>query len=81
MESFDQGSEGIIDADDAKQDAEEDDETIVGDSSPIESGAFEFEVKVTGPDEGEHGASEAADKSHQDGEMRDGNSHDGGEDD
>ena len=81
LESLDESSERVVDADDSEENAEEDDEAIVSDGAPIKSGAFEFEVEVAGPDEGAHSAGEAADESHQDGEMGDGNGHDGGEDD
>lgn len=81
MESLDESSERVVNADDAEEDAEEDDEAVVSDGAPVEGGAFEFEVEVARPDEGEHGAGEAADEAHQDGEMWDGNGHDGREDD
>jgi hypothetical protein len=37
--------------------------------------ALEFDVEVAGPNEGQHGAGEAADEAHQDGEVRDGSGH------
>lgn len=64
MESLDQRSEGDIDADDAEEDAKEDNEAVVSDSAPIQGGAFQFEMEVARPDEGEHGTSEAADETH-----------------
>lgn len=36
---------------------------------------LEFDVEVAGPDERQHGAGEAADEAHQDGEVRDGRGH------
>lgn len=81
LEGLHERPEGDGDADDAKEDAQEDDKTIVGHSAPVEGRAFQFQVEITGPDEGEHRAREGADKAHQNGEMRDGDGHDGGEDD
>ena len=76
MESFDQGSEGDADADDAKEDPEENDETVVGHRAPVQGGTFEFQVKIAGPNEREHRARERADKSHEDGKMRNRYGHD-----
>lgn len=81
LEFLDQGPERVVDANDAEEYAQEDDETIVGDGAPIQSGSLQFEVEIARPDEGEHGAREAADEAHQDGEVRDGNGHDDREDD
>lgn len=40
MESLDQGAEGDAEPDDAEEHAQEDDETVVGDGAPVQSGSF-----------------------------------------
>lgn len=64
LESLDKSSERIVDTDDAKQDAQEDDETVVSHRTPIQGGSFQFEVEITGPNEREHSAGETAYKTH-----------------
>ena len=80
MECLDEGPEWDVDADDSEEHAQEDDETVVGDGTPVQGGTFEFQVEVAGPDEGEHGAREAADEAHEDGEVGNGDGHHDGED-
>lgn len=76
LKRLDEGAGGVVDADDAEQHAEEDDETVVRDGAPVESGPLELQVEVARPDEREHGAREAADEAHEDSEVRDRYGHD-----
>jgi len=80
MESLDEGAEGDADAYDAEEHAQEDDETVVGNSAPVKSRSFQLQVEVTGPDEREHSAGETSDQAHEDGKVRDPDGHQDGED-
>ena len=80
-ECLDEGAERIVDSDDAEEDAQENDEAVVGYRAPVQGGAFELQVEVARPDEGEHSAREAADEAHQNGKVRDEDGHEHGKDD
>ena len=81
MESLDEGAEGDGEADDAEEHPQEDDETVVGDGTPVQSRSFQFKMEVAGPDERQHGTRETADQAHENGEMWDPDGHDDGEGD
>lgn len=81
LEGPDELLAGVVDADDAEEDTEEDDEAVVGDLTRLHRVALELEVEVAGPDEGEHGAGERADEAHEDTEVGYEDSHEDGEED
>ena len=64
------GPPGVVHADDAEHEAEENDEHVVAHGVPRDDVAPELEVEKAWPDEGEAYARHVADESHQDGEMR-----------
>ena len=75
-----QGAAGRVDAAQAEQHAQEDDEHVVPPREPGERVPLELQVEVARPDEAEHDTGDAADEAHQDGEVRDDDGHDDGED-
>jgi hypothetical protein len=80
-ESVDEGLAGVVDANDAEEQPEEDDEAVVGDGTRLHGVALELEVEVAGPDEGEHSAGEGADEAHEDAEVGYEDGHEDGEED
>lgn len=79
LEGLDEGVARVVDADDAEEHAEEDDEAVEGHGAGLHRVALELEVEVAGPDEGEHGAGEGADEAHEDAEVRYEDGHEDGE--
>ena len=81
LESPLHGPTGVVHAEEAEEDAEENDEDVVDHDRPRHYRATKVEVEDAGPDEGEEGAGEGADEAHQDGEVGDDDGeHDGDED-
>lgn len=82
FECLDESRTGIVNADDQKQTPEENDEVVVQYGIPIERVALQFQMKVAGPDEAQHGPREITDKAHENCEMGNGYCHqDCGDDD
>lgn len=65
LKSVDERGAGVVDADHAEKDAEEDDEAVVCDGAPLHRVPLELQMEVAWPDERQHGASEWADEAHQ----------------
>jgi len=74
-EGPDKGRPRVKHANHGKQHPQDNDEVVVVPCSLVHLVALEFDVEVAGPNEGQHGAGEAADEAHQDGEVRNGSSH------
>ena len=71
LESPLHGPTGVVHAEEAEEDAEENNEDVVDHDRPRHDRAAKVEVEDAGPDEGEEGAGEGADEAHQDGEVGD----------
>lgn len=66
FERLDQGTAGIVDADNGKDKSEGNYKVVVVDLLLLQNFSFQLQVEVARPDETQHGASEATDESHQD---------------
>jgi len=65
----------VVDADAAAEESKQDNEDVGGTSYKPNRRAFDAQVEVSGPDQRQHVARETADQTHQDGKVRDENSH------
>ena len=67
----DEGVRRVVDADAAAHESKQDDQHVDGASNEPSRRALDAQVEVGGPDERQHVPGEAADQTHQDGEVRD----------